>query len=52
MLKTQKVALFVEKSLQQWIVRDPEGNLWIEPKGGSPLSGRGTVSLLMPAYLH
>ena len=27
------VALFVEKSSQQWIVRDPEGNFWIVPSG-------------------
>ena len=25
------VALFVERSSQQWVVRDPEGNFWIVP---------------------
>jgi len=25
------VALFVEKSSRQWVVRDPEGNFWIVP---------------------
>lgn len=27
------VALFVEKSYQQWVVRDPEGNYWLVPSG-------------------
>ena len=30
-LKKRVVALFVEKSSQQWVVRDPEGNFWIVP---------------------
>ena len=25
------VALYVERSSQQWVVRDPEGNFWIVP---------------------
>jgi hypothetical protein len=25
------VALYVDRSTQQWIVRDPEGNFWIVP---------------------
>jgi hypothetical protein len=25
------VALFVERSQQQWVVRDPEGNCWLLP---------------------
>ena len=25
------VALYVERSTQKWIVRDPDGNLWIVP---------------------
>jgi hypothetical protein len=27
----RSVALFVERSSQQWVVRDPEGNFWIIP---------------------
>jgi hypothetical protein len=27
-VKQQVVALFVDRSTQQWIVRDPEGNFW------------------------
>ena len=30
-LKKLVVALFVERSSHQWIVRDPEGNFWIIP---------------------
>ena len=31
MPRRQLVALFVERSSQQWIVRDPEGKYWIVP---------------------
>ena len=27
----QRAVLFVERSCQQWIVRDPEGNFWLLP---------------------
>ena len=27
------VALYVDRSTQQWIVRDPDGNFWIVPSG-------------------
>jgi hypothetical protein len=30
-VKKRLVALFVEKSSRQWVVRDPEGNFWIVP---------------------
>ena len=29
--RKQVVGLFVDKSCQQWIVRDPEGNFWTLP---------------------
>jgi hypothetical protein len=32
-IRKQLVALFVDRSTQQWIVRDPEGNFWILPIG-------------------
>jgi hypothetical protein len=32
----QRVALFVERSHQQWIVRDPEGNFWLLPAVEKP----------------
>ena len=34
------VALFVDKSRQQWIVRDPDGNFWIVPSGENPWDHR------------
>ena len=32
-VRKQGVALFVDRSTQQWIIRDPEGNLWMLPAG-------------------
>lgn len=34
------LALFVERSSQQWVVRDPEGNFWIIPSGKNPWDHR------------
>jgi hypothetical protein len=31
MLRVRKLALYVDRSQQQWIVQDPEGNYWIVP---------------------
>ena len=31
MLETQKVALFVDKASQQWVVRDSAGHFWTIP---------------------
>jgi hypothetical protein len=39
-LRGQLVALFADKSSQQWIVRDPEGNFWILPPGENPWDHR------------
>jgi hypothetical protein len=33
-------ALFVDRSSQQWVVRDPEGNFWIIPSGKNPWENR------------
>ena len=30
-VRKHPVALYVDRSTQQWIVRDPEGNYWIVP---------------------
>ena len=27
----RRVALFVERAYQRWVVRDPEGNFWLLP---------------------
>jgi len=32
-VRKQVIALFVDRSTQQWIVRDPEGTLWMLPSG-------------------
>jgi hypothetical protein len=34
------VALFVERSYQQWGVRDPEGNFWLLPAVEDPWGQR------------
>jgi hypothetical protein len=34
------VALFVDRSSQQWIVRDPEGKFWILPSVENPWDQR------------
>ena len=34
------VALFVERSYQQWVVRDPEGNFWLLPAVDDPWGHR------------
>jgi hypothetical protein len=30
-VRTQNVAIYVERSSQQWIVRDRDGNFWVVP---------------------
>ena len=32
-VRKQVIALFVDRSKQQWIVRDPDGDFWILPAG-------------------
>src|SRR5581483_2255614 len=34
------LALYVERSLQRWVVRDPDGNFWIVPPGEQPWDQR------------
>jgi hypothetical protein len=33
-------SLFVDKSCQQWVVRDPEGNFWLLPSVDNPWEQR------------
>ena len=35
-VKKQIVTIFVDKSSQQWVVRDPDGNFWLLPAGDNP----------------
>lgn len=39
-LSKQRVALFVERSCRQWVVRDPEGSFWILPSVNHPWEHR------------
>ena len=39
-VRHRKVALFVERSSQQWVVRDPEGNFWLVPSVENPWEHR------------
>ena len=32
-LRKQTMALYVDRSVRRWIVRDPEGNFWLLPPG-------------------
>jgi hypothetical protein len=38
--RKQVVGLFVDRSRQQWIVRDPEGNFWTVPSAELPWEQR------------
>jgi hypothetical protein len=38
--RRQRAVLFVERSSQQWIVQDPEGNFWLLPSVENPWSQR------------
>jgi hypothetical protein len=39
-IRKQVVAIFVDRSSGQWIVRDPEGNFWLVPSGDNPWDNR------------
>ncbi len=34
------VAIYVDRSSRQWVVRDPEGNLWVLPTTDTPWDDR------------
>ena len=38
--RKQRVVLFVDRSCQQWIVQDPEGNFWLLPSVDNPWDQR------------
>jgi hypothetical protein len=38
--RRHRAVLFVERSSQQWIVQDPEGNFWLLPSVEDPWSQR------------
>jgi hypothetical protein len=39
-LSKQSVSIYVDKTRQQWIVRDPDGNFWIVPSIEKPWDHR------------
>jgi hypothetical protein len=36
----QSAGLFIDRSCQQWVVRDPQGDFWILPAGEHPWEQR------------
>ena len=46
------VALFVERSYQQWVVRDPEGNFWLLPSVEAPWGYRQPFTLTPESKLE
>lgn len=38
--RKQGTTLYVERSTGQWVVRDPEGNLWVLPPTDNPWDDR------------
>ena len=46
------VALFVERSSQQWVVRDPEGNFWLLPSVEDPWGYRQPFTLTSESKLE
>ena len=44
-LRKQNVLIYVDRSLKQWIVRDPEGNFWIVPGIENPWEHRQPLEL-------
>jgi hypothetical protein len=51
-LRKQQVALFVEKSSQQWIVQDPDGNFWVLPSVENPWDHRQPFQLTEESELE
>lgn len=39
-LSKQRVCLFVDRSTGQWVVRDPEGSMWVVPTTDNPWEQR------------
>ena len=40
MIAVRKLALYIDRSKQQWIVRDPDGNFWMVPSDDNPWEHR------------
>lgn len=44
-LRKQSVSIYVDRSSQQWIVQDPEGNFWSVPVVDQPWDHRQPFDL-------
>ena len=44
-LQKYAVAIYVDKSSQQWVVRDADGNFWFLPAGDNPWDHRQSFDL-------
>jgi hypothetical protein len=44
-IKKQVMAIFVDKSSQQWVVRDADGNFWLLPAGDNSWDRRQPFDL-------
>ncbi len=51
-LRKQPMAIYVDRSSHQWIVRDPEGNFWILPDTDNPWIDRQSFDLTGSAELE
>jgi len=40
MIAVRKLSLYIDRSNQQWIVRDPDGNYWTVPSDDNPWDHR------------
>ena len=52
MLAVRKLSLYIDRSQQQWIVRDPEGNFWTLPSGDNAWEQRQPFYLTEKAELE
>lgn len=51
-IRKSRVALYVDKSSQRWVVRDPEGNFWMLPSFENPWDHRQPFTLTEEADLE
>ena len=52
MLAVRKLGLYIDRSNQQWIVRDPEGNFWTLPSDDNAWEQRQPYYLTDDAELE
>lgn len=50
--RKQVVGVYVDRSSQQWVVRDADGNFWVLPSSDNPWDDRQPYSLAEEADLE